>query len=237
MVDRTFAIVCWICLIHAVPKTGQMHTAQYFTMMALVGMESVHSCLSFRKFFLNELIAPPHIDDCDQLGVRVNHVQLERIKQLFEYVGMALFILPWTKYLGLLLLVVVEVPLQYELLREKTRKKVFYFVETGKTFDHKSLKTWMQLKTLASKFIVGVPRRDAMEMVMNACASNVVDEVVVEAPTKVDLLFVEKQEIDYVVVRQTTVVTDEVVNSDRVLMLDDHGQLHRVRPKAAEHKE
>ena len=98
---------------------------------------------------------------------------------------------------------------------------------------------WMQMKVLASTLIVGVPRRDAMDMVLNACAAgNIVDEVVVEAPTKVDLMFVEKQGIDFVVLTadQKNVVTDEVINASRVWILGDHGHLRLVQPKS-QHKD
>lgn len=239
MVDRAFTVVCWISLLHSIPRSGQFHMAQYLTMTGLVVMETTHICLSFYKFLTTHLISPPHVEDVDILGDRFNHAQLQKFKQALEFTGMALFILPLTRYLGLLF-ALVAVPLEYELVREETRKRVFYYVEASKSFDHKKLKSWMQMKSLASKLIVGVPRRDAMDMVMSACASNVVDEVVVKAPTKVDLLFIEKQEIDFVLIDapgQTNLVTDEVINANRVLFLNDHGHLRRVRPKSAEYKE
>lgn len=239
MVDRTFALFCCISLLHFVPRTGQFHVAQYMTMTALVAMETVHACLSFRKFWTTNLLTTLHMDDVDLFGCRMSHVQLEKIKLLFELGGVALFMLPITRYLGLSLLVVV-VPVEYELVRDAGRKRVFYHVETGKSFDHKTVKIWMQMKSLASKLVVGVPRRDAMDMVMNACASSVVDEVIVEAPTKVDLHFIEKQRIDFVVIVtpvQTSVVTDEVISANRVLLLNESGHLRRVRPKSVEHKQ
>jgi hypothetical protein len=130
------------------------------------------------------------------------------------------------------------IPLAYESVREQGKKRVLYHVSTTKSFDHKTLKGWMQMKSLSSKLIVGVPDKDAMDMVLNACASNVVDEVVVEAPTKADLMFLEKQGIDYVILTpgQTNLVTDEVVNANRVLVLGDYGHLRRLQPKV-QHKD
>lgn len=201
-------------------------------------MESANGCLAFSKFFTTNLIAPPHTEDIDFSDCSFNPMHLQRIKITFEYSGLALSVLPFTSYLGLLFLM-LAVPLEYELLREKATKRVLYFIQTGKTFDHKVLKSWMQMKSLGSKLIVGVPRRDAMDMVMNACASNTVDQVVVEAPTKCDLLFIEKQGIDFVILEpgQNNMVTEEVVNANRVLILGEHGHLRRFKLKGSEHEE
>ena len=236
--DRAFAIVCWISLLHRIPSTGQLHVLQYFTMITMVVMEGTNGCLSFYKFLTAHLISPPHIEGIDFANSTINVVQLRKIKQTFEFIGMSLFILPFTRYLGLAL-VVLALPMEYELGREQARERILYYVETGKSFDHQTLKGWMQMKSLASKLIVGVTRRDAMDMVMNACAANTVDEVIVEAPTKVDLLFLEKKGIDFVITSpgQSNVVTDEVINANRVLILGEYGHLRRVQPKLAEHKD
>uniref|UniRef100_A0A7S3P4Q0 Uncharacterized protein n=2 Tax=Amphora coffeiformis TaxID=265554 RepID=A0A7S3P4Q0_9STRA len=238
MVDRAFAITCWISLLHLIPSTGQLHVLQYLTMTTLVVMEGVNGCNSFYKFLTTHLVSPPHTEDIDFSNSPINVVQLRKTKQTFEFVGMALFILPFTRYLGLAL-VALALPMEYELGREQTRKRVLYYAETGKSFDHQTLKGWMQMKSLASKLIVGVSRRDAMDMVMNACAANTVDEVIVEAPTKVDLLFLEKKGIDFVITSpgQSNVVTDEVVIANRVLILGEHGHLRRVQAKPAVHKD
>lgn len=239
MVDRAFAIVCWIALLHSVSETGRFHLAQYFTMTSIVVMTSAHGYLALYKFYTTNLISPPHMPDADIFHPHtIDLVLLDKLKRTIEFAGLALFILPLTRYLGLLLSILI-LPLEYELLREEGKKRVLYYVESGKSLDHKKLKEWMQLKSLASKLIVGISRSDAMDMVMNACASNTVDEVIVEAPNKVDLLFIEKNAIDFIIVTpgQTNVVTDEVLNAERVLILGDQGHLRRVLPKAAQHKE
>lgn len=238
MADRGFAIAFLMALIHRVPTTGCFHVAQYLTLVSVIVMETANGCLAFCKFFSSQLISPPQTEDVDLSNSSVNPVHLSNLKVGLEYMGMAFFALPLSSYLGLFLLM-LAVPLEYELLREKGRKRVLYHIETGKSFDHKTLKAWMQMKSLASKLIVGVPRRDAMDMVMNACASNTVDEVVVEAPTKCDLLFVEKQGVDFVVLvpGQKNVVTDEVVNANRVLILAEDGHLRRLKPKGSQHKD
>lgn len=238
MVDRAFAVAGWISLLHLIPNTGKFQLVQYSTMVLLAVMETANAGLSVHKFLTTHLIAPPHTQDVNLSNSTINPMRLLKIKQIFEAAGMALFILPLTRYLGLLL-AILAVPLEYELLREQSRKRVLYYIETGKSFDHHTLKGWMQMKSVSSKLIVGVPRRDAMDMVMNACASNTVDEVVVEAPTKADLLFIEQQGIDFVVLTpgQTNVVTDEVINAERVLMLGEHGHLRRILPKSVQHKD
>lgn len=237
MVDRVFAIVCWISLLHHIPTTGRFHLAQYLTMISLVVMESVHAYLCIYKFYTTHLIAPPMDDATIFQGNSLNPLALEKMKRTMEYLGLTLFILPWTRYLGLLL-AIVTLPLEYELVRAQGKKQVVYYAETRKSLDHKTLKEWMQMKSVASKLIIGVSRPDAMDMVMNACASGMVDEVIVEAPKKVDLHFFDQQDLDFVIVTpgQTNVVTDEVTSAGRVLILGDHGHLRRVLPKA-EHKE
>jgi hypothetical protein len=239
MVDRVFAIMCWISLLHYIPATGRFHLAQYVTMITLVVMESLHAYLCIYKFYTNYLIAPPTLEDATVFqGNCLDPRSLEMMKRTTEYVGLALFILPWSRYLGLLL-AIMTLPLEYELVRTLGKKRVVYYAETRKSFGHKTLKDWMQMKSMASKLIIGISRPDTMDMVMNACASSMVDEVIVEAPSKVDLHFCEEHDLDYIIITpgQINVVTDEVTSAGRVLILGDHGQLRRLLPKATEHKE
>jgi glycerol-3-phosphate cytidylyltransferase-like family protein len=62
-------------------------------------------------------------------------------------------------------------------------------------------------------------------MILNACACSCVDEVVAEAPERLDLMFLEKQKINYVIasVGEPQFVTDEVVNAGRCLVIGDDG--------------
>jgi glycerol-3-phosphate cytidylyltransferase-like family protein len=126
------------------------------------------------------------------------------------------------------------------------------------SFDHKTLRFWMQAKAMGSKLIVGVPssaggasggsssNKDAVtDMVLNACACSSVDEVITEAPAKVDLMFLEKQGIDYVILPATTstsaaasnYVTDEVMNAQCVLSIGTDGVARPVLAKGANKSE
>lgn len=173
--------------------------------------------------------------------------------------GTALFIVPFTRYLGLLLLA-LAVPLAYESVRRKCKKRVMYVDcyasiqsnnnnnnnSVSSSFDHRTMKFWMQVKGMGSKLIVGVPTAAAAtaaaapaDMVLNACATACVDQVVAEAPTKVDLMFLEKTGIDYVVILpgQDKGVTDEVIAATRCLVIGEDGIAHPVQPKDAQKKD
>jgi hypothetical protein len=152
-------------------------------------------------------------------------------------VGSALFILGVTRYLGLLLLF-LAVPLAYESVRRKIKKRCMYLVVTSPSFDHKTVKFWMQCKGMGSKLIVGIPGENKTDMVLNACATTCVDQVICEAPAKADLMFLEKQGIDFVVLvaGQQNLVTDEVIGANRCLAIGEDGVARPVKPKTA-HKD
>jgi hypothetical protein len=149
-------------------------------------------------------------------------------------------------------------PLAYESVRRKIKTRVLYVVATSSTnskesssFDHKTLRFWMQARAMGSKLIVGVPGasgKDVTDMVLNACASSSVDEVITEAPVKVDLMFLEKQGIDYVILPATgsatmtaaaasNYVTDEVMNAQCVLSIGADGVARPVLAKGANKSE
>ena len=138
-------------------------------------------------------------------------------------IGTALFILPVTRHLGLALLLLV-IPLTYDAIRRTLTKRVMYVDGSGEKFDHKTLKFWMQVKAMGSKLIVGFPEKKT-DMILNACACSSVDEVIAEAPRKVDLMFLEKQKIDYVVssTGSAKFVTDEVLSAHRCLVIGEDG--------------
>ena len=62
-----------------------------------------------------------------------------------------------------------------------------------------------------------------MGKIFNALACSCVDEAVAEAPEKLDLMFLEKQKIDYVIAKasEAQFVTDEVVNAGRCLQIGE----------------
>ena len=138
-------------------------------------------------------------------------------------VGTALFIIPVARYFGLALLM-LALPLAYESVRRKVNKRVMYVNGVVEKFDHKTLKFWMQVKAMGSKLIVGIPGQKT-EMVLNACASGSVDQVVAEAPDTIDLMYLEKLGIDFVIASagQAKFVTDEILASKRCLTIGEDG--------------
>lgn len=106
-----------------------------------------------------------------------------KAKQTLEMVGSALFVLPWLRHAGLILLA-LAVPLAYESVRRKVKRRVIYVDgadQGGNDACHKTLKFWMQARGMGSKLIVGVVGKEkTTDMVLNACACSAVDEVIAE---------------------------------------------------------
>jgi glycerol-3-phosphate cytidylyltransferase-like family protein len=156
-------------------------------------------------------------------------------------VGTALFILPFFfKYIGLVLLM-FAVPLAYESVRRKVNSRVIYVDGTVKNFDHKTIKFWTQAKGMGSKLVVGVQGTTSQnsDMLLNACSSSRVDEVMAEAPSKIDLYFLDKNKIDYIVLYtgQTGLeMDDDVLNANRCLGIGEDGSARPVKAKGS-HKE
>jgi len=220
--DKAFVIPCWISLLHLVPTSTYFKIIQYFTLLCLILAETSSVCIRFQAYFTSGGAPAPKVEGLDFSTSAVKADHIGKAKQTFEMVGTALFILPLTRYVGLLLLT-CAVPLAYESVRRKIKKRVIYVSGNVKRFDHKTLKFWMQAKAMGSMLVVGIPGEKQTDMVLNACASSSVDKVIAEAPAKADLMFLEKQGIDYVVsaAGQTKFVTDEVVNANRVLALGE----------------
>jgi hypothetical protein len=161
--------------------------------------------------------------------------------------GTALFLLPYLRYIGMLFLA-LACPLAYESIRRTLKKRVMYVImsntaTTTKTqpLDHKIVKFWMQARALGSQLIVGVhtgnnSNRNSVgaDMIANACSTACVDEVIAEAPAKADLMFLEKQGIDYVVFaagQKGVLVTDEVIAAGVCLVIGDDHIARPLRPK------
>ncbi len=75
-----------------------------------------------------------------------------KAKQTFEMIGTAFYIIHWTRYLGLLLLV-AALPLSYESLRRKIKKRSIYVDGTVNGINHETLKFWKQAKNLGSRLL------------------------------------------------------------------------------------
>mmetsp|Transcript_14553 Transcript_14553/g.20560 ORF Transcript_14553/g.20560 Transcript_14553/m.20560 type:complete len:408 (+) Transcript_14553:222-1445(+) len=243
--DKAFVVPCWLCLMPSVGASSRLHVLQYVTLWCLIFAESSSTVIRFRAFFTSSGVAPPAVKGLDFSTSAVKADHIGKAKQTFEMVGTALFVLPYMRYLGLLLLF-CAVPLAYESVRRKVKKRVMYvdgmasMTSTGEVvFDHRTLKFWMQIKGMGSKLIVGVPVKSG-DMVLNACASPSVDEVVAEAPRKVDLMFLEKNNIDFVVTvpGQERLATEEVIGSNRCLMITEDGKtVQPIKPKEPQKQE
>lgn len=225
--DKLFVVPCWLVLLNTVPTSTYFRIIQYLTLTFLATAEISSACVRFKAYFTSGGVPAPKVEgfDFSNSAVKADHVG--KAKQTFEMVGTALFIIGFTRYLGLLLLM-AAVPLAYESVRRKIVKRVVYI--NGATspagFNHKKLKFFMQAAAMGSKLVVGIPGEGKVtDMVLNACAVGCVDEVIAEAPEKLDLTFLEKQGIDFVVTDagQSTFLTDEVIVAKRVLTIGEDG--------------
>lgn len=147
-----------------------------------------------------------------------------KAKQTFEMFGTAFFILAYTRYIGLVLLS-AAVPLAYESVRRKVKKRVIYVDGTADKLDVNTLKFWKQAKGLGSKLIVGFWERN-QDMIQYAKACESVDFILQDAPSaKLTLKFINDVGIDYVVCgvgQSTSVVSSELVAAKRcIIILDD----------------
>lgn len=207
---------------------------QYLTLSGLIMAEAASGSIRFRAYYTSSGAPAPSVVgfDFSTSAVKADHVG--KAKQTFEMVGTALFIFGITRYIGLLLLS-LALPLAYESVRRKVVTRVIYVsVDSTAKLDHKLIKFWMQVSALGSKLVVGVVgNNNNSDMVLNACAISCVETVIAEAPTKADLMFLEKHRIDFVVMApgQNKFVTDEVVNANRVLAIGEDGVAHPVAPK------
>jgi hypothetical protein len=227
-------VPCWIILLHKIPTTSHFKLIQYFCLFWLILAEVASACIRFRAYFTPTGVATPKVEgfDFSTSAVKADHVG--KAKQTFEMVGTALYIIPLTTYLGLVLLF-LSVPLAYESVRRKVKKRVIYVhgESAESSFDHKTIKFWMQAKGMGSKLIVGVTDPKKTDMMLNACATACVDEVIAEAPVKADRKFLEQYNIDYVLSlsSQAPFVTDEVVRTDCCLVIGDDGIVRPLKPK------
>lgn len=215
------------------PASSYFNFFQYLALFSLILAETASGCIRFQAYFTAGGVPAPAVQgfDFSTSAVKADHVG--KAKQTFEMVGTALFCLEFTRYAGLVFLL-LAVPLAYESVRRKVRKRVIYVNGNVAQFDNKTLKFWMQAKALGSKLIVGIPGKNVKDMVLNACASSSVDTVIAEAPAKADLMFLEKQGIDFIVTAagQPKFVTDEVVNANRCLAIGEDGVARPLKEKA-----
>lgn len=103
------------------------------------------------------------------------------------------------------------------------QKRVIYVDGTVENIDHEILKFWKQARGLGSKLIVGVSE-DNTDMVKNASACESVDSVLLNAPTKLSVAYLDKIGVDFVVCgvgNSASVVTSEIAAAQRCLIIVD----------------
>jgi glycerol-3-phosphate cytidylyltransferase-like family protein len=224
-------VPCWIALLSTVPQSEYLRIIQYFTLIFLILAEVSSGCIRFRAYYTSVGVPAPHVEGFDFTTSAVKADHVGKAKQTFEMVGSALFILPITRYLGLSFLL-LAVPLAYESVRRKVNSRVMYVDGTKfEKLDHKVLKFLMQAKAMGSKLVVGFSSKT--DMILTTCACSCVDEVIAEAPKKVDLMFLEKQGIDFVIsaVGDEQFVTDETLVTNRCLAIAEDGVARPVKAK------
>lgn len=137
--------------------------------------------------------------------------------------GTAFFVSSNTKYVGLILLA-AAVPLAYESVRRKTKKRVIYVDATNDNSDHHTLKFWKQAKGLGSKLIVGLSE-EKKDMIEFAKACESVDCVLLDGlQGKLTLEYLDQIGIDYVVCgvgQSVGVVSTELIAAKRCLIIID----------------
>ena len=161
--DKAYVIPCWISLLHVVPNTSYLKLVQYVSFICLILAEAASACVRFKAYFTNGGVPAPKVEGFDFSTSAVKADHIGKAKQTFEMAGTALFIIPVTRYVGLLLLA-CAVPLAYESVRRKVKTRVIYVQCDKTTLDHKIIKFWMQSKAMGSKLIVGDgPARKSLE--------------------------------------------------------------------------
>jgi hypothetical protein len=209
-------------------------------LLALILAETYSACIRHATFYLASGMPAPIMEGYDLSDSKVTTDHVGKAKQTFGMVGTALFMLSFTRYVGLVLLI-GAVPLAYESVRRQLVRRVVYVLHASDTLDHNVLKFWMQIAAISSSsLVVGVPSNKSSDVVRNACAVACVDQVIAEAPaTKVDSAFLDAHHIDFVVLApgQTKFFTEDVVHANRVLAMGDDGILRPIHAKVEGKKE
>lgn len=220
--DKAFVVPCWISLLASIPECSYVRTLQYIVLWSLILTETASGCIRFKAYYTSNGIAAPAVKGLDFSTSAVKADHIGKAKQTFEMVGTCLFILPFMRYAGLIFLV-AAVPLAYESVRRKIKKRVIYVDGSDESISHETLKFWKQAKGLGSKLIVGITE-DNKDMIANASACESVDSVLLNAPAKLSVEFLDKVGIDYVVCgvgHSVSVVTNEICSSQRCLIIID----------------
>jgi hypothetical protein len=155
----------------------------------------------------------------------------------------------YTRYVGLLFLI-LAVPLSYESIRSIMKRYIVYVTwdssnnrQNQISVDHPTLTFWSQVSGLGShQLIVGIPSKTKQSDKIAKLVRDIhyVHAVIVDAPTKIDLIFLEQVQIDYVMVNDSRqidkYVTDEVLRAKRVCIIDGDDGIVRILDANLERK-
>lgn len=196
--DKAFVVPCWIFLLSTV-SGSTLENLQYFVLWSLILAESASGSIRFKAFYTSVGVPTPSVAGLEFSSSAVKADHVGKAKQTFEMVGTSLFMIPQLRIFGIFLLT-LALPLAYESVRRKIQDRViFVHYSSYESFDHQILKFWMQCKSLGSKLVVGVAGNERSAEFLNASAVSCVDGVLTETPTKVDVKFLEKHDINYYV--------------------------------------
>mmetsp|Transcript_13226 Transcript_13226/g.17282 ORF Transcript_13226/g.17282 Transcript_13226/m.17282 type:complete len:405 (-) Transcript_13226:106-1320(-) len=230
--DKAFVVPVWILLLSTVSQNENAHLifAKYTVLFSLILLESCSAVIRFRAYFMSVGVKAPKLQGSylenlfTSSAVKADHVG--KAKQTFEMVGTALLILNGRiMSMFALILLAMAVPLSYESIKRKLNNRVIYVDGGTAKLDHGILKFWMQSKTLGSKLVVGVLGDSSSLSAKNAKAVNCVDGVITEISGKVDLIFLEKYDIDFVACMPALhmFADDSVLKAGKCIMIADDG--------------
>uniref|UniRef100_A0A7S2EGM5 Uncharacterized protein n=1 Tax=Trieres chinensis TaxID=1514140 RepID=A0A7S2EGM5_TRICV len=237
--DKVFVVPCWIALLSTIPET-RFRVAQYIVLWCLILAESASGTVRFRAYFSCQGAPAPNVVGLDFSSSAVKADGVGKAKQSLEMFGTAFFILPGIRYVGLVLLA-AAVPLAYESVRRKIKKRVMYVhnpVGAENGLDHAELRFFMQARGLGSRLVVGkmstaMASTSGKDGVANARAVSAVDDVIVFPPGRVlpkaDVAFLDEWGLDFLVCTPQEVpsVIEDVVKAGRCLVI---GEDNTARP-------
>lgn len=231
--DKAFVVPCWIYLLSLVSLEWGIFThLQHFILWCLIFAEVASGSIRFRAYYTAQSIPAPIVSGLDFSTSAVKADHIGKAKQTFEMVGTALFMLPYLRILGIGFLI-LAVPLSYESVRRKVVRRVIYVQYDGE-FNHAMIKFWMQAKCLGSRLIVGVTGGSESIEFLNASAVVCVDKVIPDVPSKVDVTFLSKHNIDFFVCQEgkTLAAGEGLLSANQCLAIGEDGKTARaVRSK------
>lgn len=237
--DKAFVVPCWIFLLSSVSGTGILRFVQNKTLFWLILAEIASGCVRFRAFYTAGGIPAPAMKGLDFSTSAVKADHIGKAKQTFEMVGTCLYMLPFVRWIGLLLLM-ASCPLAYESVRRKVKKRSIYVhlvLEDDSAFNHKTMKFLIQARGLGSKLTVGVSsaspdgdinnksKTDLTDIILNVCSCSSVNEVIAGAPGKIDQEFMTTHGLDFFVClpEKQEPASDELLQQQKCLVISEDG--------------